>query len=294
MIRIVVVDDHQVVRAGLRMLLTRYEDLELVGEAADGQAGLELVSAVVPDVVLMDLSMPVLDGVAATRLIAAQHPDVRVVALTTFADREHVTAAIDAGAVGYLLKDADPEALAGGIRAAARGEAPLDPRAAHVLLDRRRTREQPATMAGAELTPREREVLELVGHGLSNRLIARRLGISEKTVKAHLTSVFGRIGAADRVQAALWWERNRGNERGRHGRMPAAGPVSGPHPRWCARIPLLKGRFRTHQRAGGCPHTGQRGGVCRRTKSSTRSDCAAVSPTYSSGATTSIGAGGSP
>lgn len=211
MIRIVVVDDHQVVRAGLRMLLSRYDDLELVGEAADGQAGLELVATTDPDVVLMDLSMPVLDGVAATRQITAQSPDVHVVALTTFADREHVTAAIDAGAVGYLLKDADPEALAGGIRAAARGEAPLDPRAAHVLLDRRRTQEEPASMAGAELTPREREVLELVGHGLSNRLIARRLGISEKTVKAHLTSVFGRIGAADRVQAALWWERNRGD-----------------------------------------------------------------------------------
>ena len=209
MIRVVVVDDHQVVRAGLRMLLSRYEDLELVGEAADGQAGLEMVGATGPDVVLMDLSMPVLDGVAATRRITAEHPDVHVVALTTFADREHVTAAIDAGAIGYLLKDADPEALAGGIRAAARGEVPLDPRAAQVLLDRRRGNEEPATRGQADLTPRELEVLELVGHGLSNRLIARRLGISEKTVKAHLTRIFGQIGAADRVQAALWWERNR-------------------------------------------------------------------------------------
>ena len=212
-ITVVVVDDHEVIRAGLRMLLSRFPDLALVGEAGDGEHSLALVDRERPDVVLMDLSMPHMDGVTATSRLVAAHPEIRVVALTTFADRDHVTAAIDAGAVGYLLKDADPEALAGAVRAAARGEAPLDPRAALVLLDRRRSSDGPGTdqdqgAAQAHLSAREREVLGLVGQGLSNRLIARRLGIAEKTVKAHLTSIFAQIGVTDRVQAALWWERN--------------------------------------------------------------------------------------
>lgn len=232
------VDDHEVVRAGLRLLLGRFDDITCVGEARDGEAAIREAEALAPDVILMDLSMPGMDGVAATREIVARDPGVRVVVLTTFADRAHVTAAIDAGAVGFLLKDAEPDTLAAAIRAAARGEAPLDPRAALALLDRRRHlgaeapgpgAEEPAPSAsgvpsattvggsqpapagvGAELTPREREVLALVGQGLGNRLIARRLGIAEKTVKAHLTSVFARIGVTDRVQAALWWQRNQG------------------------------------------------------------------------------------
>ena len=219
-IRLLVVDDHEVVRAGLRMLLARFADLEVLGEAADGQAALDAVDAHQPDVVLMDLSMPGMDGVAATRALSTAHPEVRVVVLTTFADREHVTAAIDAGAVGFLLKDADPEALAGGIRAAMRGQAPLDPRAAMALIDRRRDPSAgggserpggpggPGAAAATTLTAREREVLALVGEGMSNRLIARRLGIAEKTVKAHLTSIFTGIGVTDRVQAALWWQRH--------------------------------------------------------------------------------------
>ena len=204
MIRVMIVDDHEVVRAGLAMLLERFDDLLLVGEAPDGAAAIAMAAQCAPEVVLMDLSMPGVDGVQATREIVAQSPDVRVVVLTTFADRTHVTEAIDAGAVGFLLKDADPEALGDAIRAAHRGEAPLDPRAALALIDRRREPAAPAV----ELTPREREVLQLVGEGLSNRLIARRLGISEKTVKTHLTSVFTTIGVTDRVQAALWWERH--------------------------------------------------------------------------------------
>jgi DNA-binding NarL/FixJ family response regulator len=220
-IRVLLVDDHEVVRVGLRLLLGRFADLQVVGEAADGAAAVAQVDALQPDVVLMDLSMPGMDGVAATAAIAAQHAGVRVVALTTFADREHVTAAIDAGAVGFLLKDADPAALADAVRAAARGEAPLDPRAALALIDRRRgtpadrngagptAGSGPVASTGAgELTAREREVLALVGQGLSNRLIARRLGIAEKTVKAHLTHVFAVIGVTDRVQAALWWQRH--------------------------------------------------------------------------------------
>jgi DNA-binding NarL/FixJ family response regulator len=218
-IRVLVVDDHEVVRAGLKMLLGRATGIEVVGEAADGGAAVESVAALAPDVVLMDLSMPGIDGVAATALLTQGHPSVRVVVLTTFADRDHVTAAIDAGAVGFMLKDADPGALADAVRSAARGEAPLDPRAALALIDRRRSPAEPdGAAAGGDrivpsgatpsLTAREWEVLELVGQGLSNRLIARRLGIAEKTVKAHLTSIFAQIGVTDRVQAALWWSRH--------------------------------------------------------------------------------------
>jgi DNA-binding NarL/FixJ family response regulator len=201
-IRVLVVDDHDVVRAGLRLLLGGFDDVECVGEAADGGQAVELAGTLQPDVVLMDLSMPGVDGITATGLIAGQHPDVRIVVLTTVADRTKVTAAIDAGAVGFLLKDADPSTLHEGIRAAHRGEAPLDPRAALALIDRRRTAPEP------QLTAREREVLALVGEGLSNRLIARRLVIAEKTVKTHLTSVFTTLGVTDRTQAALWWQRH--------------------------------------------------------------------------------------
>ena len=219
-IRVLVVDDHEVVRAGLRMLLGREPGIEVVGEAGDGSAAQEAVAQTAPDVVLMDLSMPGMDGIEATSRLTADHPSVRVVVLTTFADREHVTAAIDAGAVGFILKDADPGALADAVRSAARGEAPLDPRAALALIDRRRDPTDPGGGTGGErvqsaggsptLTAREWEVLALIGEGLSNRLIARRLGIAEKTVKAHLTSIFSHIGVTDRVQAALWWSRHSG------------------------------------------------------------------------------------
>ena len=217
LIRVLVVDDHEVVRAGLQLLLGRETGIEVVGEAADGMAALDAVTLAAPDVVLMDLSMPGMDGVEATSLLTAGHPSVRVVVLTTFADRDHVTAAIDAGAVGFILKDADPGALADAVRSASRGEAPLDPRAALALIDRRRDPTDPGdgpgvkraqgARVGPTLTAREREVLALIGEGLSNRLIARRLGIAEKTVKAHLTSIFSQIGVTDRVQAALWWSR---------------------------------------------------------------------------------------
>lgn len=210
MIRVLIVDDHEVVRAGLALLLGRFDDLELVGAASDGATAIAMALQRAPDVVLMDLSMPGVDGVQATRTIMERCPGVHVVVLTTFADQAHVTAAIEAGAVGFLLKDADPGTLSQAIRAAHRGEAPLDPRAARALIDSRRESTSPS---GAELTLREREVLGLVGAGLSNRLIARRLGIAEKTVKAHLTRVFAAIGVTDRVQAALWWERHGGGAR---------------------------------------------------------------------------------
>jgi DNA-binding NarL/FixJ family response regulator len=202
MIRVVLADDHAMVRRGLEQLLGAEPDIEVVGLARDGAEAIELVEQTAPDVVLMDLQMPGIDGVAATKQIAGSGADTAVVVLTSFSDSERILAAIDAGAVGYLLKDAEPEHVIEGLRAAARGESPLHPRAARQLLTAR------SSVASVELTPREREVLALVRGGLANKQIARRLTISERTVKAHLTSVFQRIGVADRTQAALWAERH--------------------------------------------------------------------------------------
>jgi DNA-binding NarL/FixJ family response regulator len=198
-IRLLVVDDHVVVRAGLSRLLANYDDVELVGTAADGEEAVALSAELQPDVVLMDLAMPVLDGIEATRRIVSARPETQVVVLTSFSDRVGILGALDAGAVGYLLKDAEPEDLMSGIRAAARGEAPLAPKVAKAVLTARRE-QRPAD----ELTERERHVLALIAAGLPNKLIAQRLGISEKTVKGHVTSVFRRIGVDDRTQAALW------------------------------------------------------------------------------------------
>jgi DNA-binding NarL/FixJ family response regulator len=203
MIRLLIADDHAVVRTGLRQLVGTFEDVELVGEAANGEEAVALCAEREPDVVLMDLEMPVLDGIEATRQIVAAQPGVAVVVLTSFSDRDEILRALDAGAVGYLLKDAEPEDLAKAVVAAARGEAPLDPRASRALLSAR-SRASPLDA----LSDREREVLAMVARGLPNKLIARELSISEKTVKAHLTSVFRTIGVTDRTQAALWAERN--------------------------------------------------------------------------------------
>jgi DNA-binding NarL/FixJ family response regulator len=201
-IRVVIVDDHAVLRAGLEQLLAGQPDLEVVGTAASGDEAIEVVRELRPDVVLMDLQMPGVDGVSATREIVAGHlADVLV--LTSYSDAERIVGALDAGAMGYLLKDADPDEVLAGIRSVARGESPINPRVARELLGARRT-----TPAATELTPRESEVLVLVRQGLANKQIARRLGISERTVKAHLTSAFQRIGVVDRTQAALWAERN--------------------------------------------------------------------------------------
>ncbi len=204
MIRVLIAEDHAMVRAGLTELLGNRDDIEVVGEASDGAEAIERALDVGPDVVLMDLSMPDVDGIEATRRIKAELPGTHVVVLTSFSDRERILDALDAGAVGYLLKDLEPEELHRGILAAARGESPLAPKAAHAVLSAR-AEARPATV---ELTDREREVLDLVAEGLPNKLIARRLEISEKTVKAHLTRVFQTIGVTDRTQAALWAKRN--------------------------------------------------------------------------------------
>ena len=210
-IRVVLVDDHAVVRSGLALLLGVAEDIEVVGEARDGQEALAVVAATGPDVVLMDLQMPGLDGVAATREITAAG-SAQVLVLTSYSDTGRILAALDAGAVGYLLKDVEPQALLDGIRAVVRGDSPLHPRAARELVAARRGDSAPAarsdSVTPADLTQREREVLGWVRAGLGNKQIARRLGISERTVKAHLTSAFQRIGVSDRTQAALWAERH--------------------------------------------------------------------------------------
>jgi len=202
-IRVVLVDDHAVVRSGLAQLLSGADDIEVVGQAGDGTEALAVVSEKLPDVVVMDLQMPGVDGVETTRRLVSLDLGCEVLVLTSYSDNARIVAALDAGAVGYLLKDADPEEVIGGVRAVSRGESPLNPRVARQLLTTRAE-----TPASVELTPREAEVLGLVRQGLANKQIARRLGISERTVKAHLTSAFQRIGVVDRTQAALWVERH--------------------------------------------------------------------------------------
>lgn len=210
MIRVLVVDDHSVVRRGLEQLLDSHPGMTVVGSAADGEEAIQRAAELAPDVILMDLSMPVLDGVQATRRIIEATPDVPVVVLTSFADQRRILDALTAGAVGYLLKDADPDELVGAVLAAAKGGSPLHPKAARVLLDARRDER-----SSRQLSAREEEVLRLVLDGLPNKRIGRRLGITERTVKAHLTRIFQQLGVGDRTQAALWAKAN----------LPDADPV---------------------------------------------------------------------
>lgn len=203
MIKLLLVDDHGVVRAGLISLLTSAADMTVVGEAADGAQALELVGTVQPDVVLMDLSMPVMDGIATTRALLEAHPQTRVVVLSSFGETTKVREAMAAGAVGYVLKDCTADELLGAVRAAAQGFNPLDPRVAGALL-------RPAAPASSPqvLSDRETQVLRLAARGLANKQIGRSLGIAEHTVKVHLGNVFRRIGVADRTSAAMWAREN--------------------------------------------------------------------------------------
>jgi DNA-binding NarL/FixJ family response regulator len=204
MIRVLIVDDHAIVRGGLAALLATTDDLEVVGQASDGEEAVRQAEALEPDVVLMDLSMPGMDGVRATAALLARRPTTHVLVLTSMSEQRWILEALEAGAEGYLLKHSEPEVILSAVREVVAGGSPLDPKAARVLLSQRR---QAPTTPKSPLTEREEEVLAMVGDGLPNKLIARRLGISERTVKAHLTSIFQRLGVSDRTQAALWAQR---------------------------------------------------------------------------------------
>ena len=202
-IRVLLVDDHKVVRRGLRGFFELLDDIDVVGECEDGRQAVDAVEALHPDVVLMDLLMPVMDGIAATAEIKARFPDVEVVALTSFIEEERVTAALEAGATGYLLKDADADDVAVAIRRAHAGEVHLDPQVARLLAKRIRTRRDDAP-AHEPLTEREREVLSLVAKGHSNKEIAALLDITERTARTHVSNILGKLDLASRTQAALW------------------------------------------------------------------------------------------
>jgi DNA-binding NarL/FixJ family response regulator len=205
-IRVLIVDDHAVVREGLRTFLELQDGIEVVGEAGDGAAALDQAAALIPDVILMDLVMPRLDGVAAMRKLRERSPASRVIVLTSFLDDSRLMPALQAGAAGYLLKDVEPAELARAVRTAGSDQAMIDPTVAARLL---RTLSEPGpgihrgSDPGADLTPREHEVLELIAAGRSNKRIAIELGIAEKTVKTHVGHLMAKLGVADRTQAAL-------------------------------------------------------------------------------------------
>src|SRR3954453_10011494 len=204
-IRVLIADDHEIVRIGIGKLLENHPDvIEIVGLARDGEEALAMCAEREPDVVLMDLEMPRVGGIEATRRLAdGDGGGPKVVVLTSFADRDHIAAARDSGAVGYLLKDSASDELVSGIRAAAAGESPLTPRVAVTVV-----RDLRAAAPARDLSDREREVLALVGAGVPNKQIALRLGISPKTVKSHLSHIFRHIGVRDRLEAAMWARRH--------------------------------------------------------------------------------------
>ncbi len=201
-VRVLIADDHAVVRQGLRAFLEVQDDLEVVGEAADGVEAVRLAAALSPDVVVMDLVMPRLDGIEAIRQIQAAGSAAKVIVLTSFADDQKVFAAVRAGAAGYLLKDVRPLDLVEGIRTVMRGEALLNPAVAAKLMQEFAQEARPA--AAQSLTEREMDVLRLIARGRSNKEIALDLGVAEKTVKTHVSNILGKLHLADRTQAALY------------------------------------------------------------------------------------------
>jgi NarL family two-component system response regulator LiaR len=203
MIRVLIVDDHKVVRQGLRFLLEQEDDIQVVGECADGPTAVQAVRTLEPTVVLLDLFLPGPDGISVLAQIKQDRPDTEVLMLTSSSDDEHLLAAVRAGALAYLPKTAGVDQVVGSVRAAARGESLLDPRIAARLLHE--VREVPARRRPLDqLSPRERQVLAALAHGRSNRQIARALQISEETVKAHVSSILAKLGLADRTQAAIF------------------------------------------------------------------------------------------
>ncbi len=196
-IRVLIVDDHKVVRGGLKAFLLSFDDLELVGEAKNGEEALLKCAETAPDVVLMDLVMPEMDGPTATRAIREKYPDTRVIALTSFPEEDLVEQALEAGAIGYLLKTVEPEELAHAIRAARRGQTTLAPEAAQALIHAHTRAPSP----GHNLTEREREVLGLMVKGLTNQAIAQQLAVSANTAKFHVSNVLAKLGVSSRTEA---------------------------------------------------------------------------------------------
>ena len=208
-IKVLIVDDHQVVRQGLRTFLELHEDILVVGEAGDGVSAVEMVRQLKPDVVLMDLVMPRLDGIEATRQVKALEPGVKVIALTSFTEDEKVFPSIQAGASSYLLKDVSPDDLVDSIRAVFRGEARLHPDILRKLMQQVAVQAPPARQVPVEtLTERELDVVRLVAKGWSNHEIAQSLVISEKTVKSHISNILGKLQLDDRTQLAIYAIKN--------------------------------------------------------------------------------------
>lgn len=204
-IRVMIVDDHTMVRRGLTTFLKVFDDLELAGEAESGEAAVQVCAEVLPDVILMDMVLPVMDGAAATRIIRQQFPQVQVIALTSFKEGELIKNALEAGAIGYLLKEVSADDLARAIRAAHTGRATLSPEAAQSLIE---TANLPPT-PGQDLTEREREVLVLMIEGLNNTQIAGRLTVSPSTIKSHVSSILSKLGVASRTEAVTLALRSR-------------------------------------------------------------------------------------
>jgi DNA-binding NarL/FixJ family response regulator len=201
-IRVLLVDDHAVVRMGLRAFFDLQADIDVVGEASDGSEGVAMCRRLTPDVVLMDLLMPNMDGVTAIGRIKAELPETEIVTMTSFIEEEKVTAALEAGASGYVLKDAEAEEVAQAIRAAYAGEVHLDPQVARLLAQRMRAKKDPEPVE--PLTDREKDVMRLLGQGMSNKEIGAELFITERTARTYVSNILGKLGLASRTQAALW------------------------------------------------------------------------------------------
>lgn len=203
-IRVLLVDDHAVVRMGLKSFFDLLDDIEVVGEASDGSEGVAMARRLTPDVVLMDLLMPNMDGVTAIGRIKAELPETEIVTMTSFIEEEKVTAALEAGASGYVLKDAEADEVADAVRAAYAGEVHLDPQVARLLAQRMRQNKSPDDELVEPLTDREKDVLRLLGQGMSNKEIGAALFITERTARTYVSNILGKLGLASRTQAALY------------------------------------------------------------------------------------------